>query len=164
MGATVIATAGGAEKVATALAHGAHHGIDYAGQDIRARVKALTADRGADVVFDPVGGDAFDASLRCINWDGRIVIVGFAGGRIPQAPANILLVKNIAVLGLYWGAYRRREPERLRASFAQLFRWHGEGKLRPHVSHRLDLAEAGQALELLRRRKSTGKVVLTTGA
>lgn len=164
MGATVIAGASGAAKVAIALAHGADHGIDYASEDIRERVKALTADRGADVVFDPVGGDAFDASLRCINWDGRIVVVGFAGGRISQAPANILLVKNIAVIGLYWGAYRRREPARLSASFDQLFRWYGETRLKPHVSHRLDLAEAARALDLLKQRKSTGKVVLTTGA
>jgi NADPH2:quinone reductase len=164
MGATVIATAGGPDKLAIARAHGADHLIDYAHEDIRARVKALTQDRGADVVFDPVGGDAFDASLRCINWDGRIVVVGFASGRVPQVPANILLVKNIAVIGLYWGAYRQREPARLRDSFRQLFAWYAEGRLKPHVSHRLDLAEAGRALDLLRQRKSTGKVVLTTGA
>ena len=122
MGATVIATAGGPDKLAFAQPHGANHLIDYSREDIRARVKALTADRGADVVFDLVGGDAFDASLRCINWDGRIVVVGFAGGRIPQVPANILLVKNIAVIGLYWGAYRKREPRRMAESLAQIFR------------------------------------------
>lgn len=161
MGASVIATAGGPEKLAIAKAHGADHVIDYAREDIRARVKEITGDRGADVIFDPVGGDAFDASLRCINWDGRIVVVGFAGGRIAQVPANILLVKNIAVIGLYWGAYRRREPERMARSMARLLDWYAEGRLKPHVSHRLGLAEAGPALDLLKQRKLTGKVILT---
>lgn len=162
MGATVVATAGSPEKVAMAMEHGADHGIDYSRESIRDRVKELTG--GADVVFDPVGGDAFDQSLRCINWEGRIVVIGFASGRIPQIPANILLVKNCAVLGLYWGAYSQRDPETKRKSLEQLLQWQSEGRLKPHVSHVLPMEKAGEALAMLAERKSTGKVVLTTGA
>lgn len=164
IGATVIATAGGAEKLAVAKTHGADHLIDYRSEDIRERVKELTAGKGADVVFDPVGGDVFDASLRCIAWSGRILVIGFAAGRVPQVPANILLVKNVAVMGVYWGSYRKHAPERLVEEFRELFRWCEAGLLRPHVSHKLALAEAGEAMALLLQRRSTGKVVLTTGA
>jgi NADPH2:quinone reductase len=163
LGARVIATAGGAEKLAVAKAHGADELIDYRSEDIRERVKALTDGRGADVVFDPVGGDVFDASLRCVAWGGRLIVVGFAAGRVPQIPANILLVKNVSALGYYWGSYRSHAPELVRRQFADLFDWYRAGKLHPHVSHRLDLARAGEALALLAERKSTGKVVLTTG-
>ena len=163
LGATVIATAGGAEKLAVVAAHGADHLIDYRTENIRARVKEICDGGGADVVFDPVGGEPFDASLRCANWNARLVTVGFASGTVPQIPANILLVKNLAVFGLYWGSYRKHQPDRLAAAFDEMFRWYREGRLKPHMSHRLDLAEAGRALALLRDRRSTGKVVLTTG-
>jgi NADPH2:quinone reductase len=163
MGAQVIACAGGAEKLAIAKSHGADHLIDYSSEDIRVRVKEITGGHGADVVYDPVGGDAFDASLRSIAWAGRIIIIGFASGRVPQVPANIVLVKNIDIIGFYWGSHQGRKPELLRDSFAQLFRWFEEGKLKPHVSQKLDLKEAAAALDLLRQRKSTGKVVLTMG-
>ena len=163
LGATVIATAGGPDKLAVAEAHGADHLIDYRAEDIRERVKALTGGRGADVVFDPVGGEVFEASLRCVAWGARLVVIGFAGGVVPQIPANILLVKNIAAVGFYWGSYRKHAPELVEAQFAQLFDWFGEGKLKPHVSHTLDLARAAEALTLLAERRSTGKVVLTTG-
>ncbi len=163
IGARVIATAGGAEKLAIAEAHGADDLIDYRKEDIRERVKAMTGGRGADVVFDPVGGDVFDASLRCTAWGGRILVIGFAAGRVPQIPANILLVKNIAAMGVYWGSYRKRAPARLAEEFAELFGWYEAGKLKPHVSHRFDLSEAPAAIEMLTSRKSTGKVVLTTG-
>ena len=115
------------------------------------------------MIYDPVGGDAFDASLRSIAWGGRIIIIGFASGRIPQAPANILLVKNIDVIGFYWGSYQARKPELLRDSYAKLLRWFEEGKLNPHVSRQFHLQDVAQAMEMLRQRKSTGKVVLTTG-
>jgi NADPH:quinone reductase len=164
IGATVIATAGGADKLAVAEAHGADHLIDYRREDIRERVKAITAGRGADVVFDPVGGDVFDASLRCIAWSGRLLVIGFAAGRVPQVPANILLVKNIAAMGVYWGSYRKHAPERLAEEFAELFGWVEAGLLKPHVSHRLALGDAAEAMALLLDRRSTGKVVLTTGA
>jgi len=163
MGASVIAAAGGAEKLAVAKRAGADHLIDYTREDLRERVKALTGGRGVDVVYDPVGGDAFDQSLRSIAWEGRIIIIGFAAGRIPQIPANLVLVKNIDVIVFFWGSYRRYKPELQAQSFQQLFRWYEEGKLKPHVSHRLPLAEVAQALDLLKTRKSTGKVVLTTG-
>jgi NADPH:quinone reductase len=163
MGATVIATAGDRDKLAIAAAHGADHLIDYRSENIRDRVKEICNGGGVDVVYDPVGGSAFEASLRSVNWGARLVIVGFAGGQVPQIPANILLVKNIAALGLYWGSYRRHRPQALVAEFDELFAWWREGRLKPHVSHRLDLAHAAEALALLRDRKSTGKVVLTTG-
>ena len=162
MGAHVIACASSAEKLAIARQCGADHLIDYSREDIRERVKAITGGRGADVIYDPVGGDAFDAGLRSIAWGGRIIIIGFASGRIPQAPANILLVKNIDVIGFYWGSYQARKPQLLRDSYAKLFRWYEEGKLNPHVSAHLDLQDVAKAMNLLRERKSTGKVVLTT--
>jgi len=160
LGARVIATAGGAEKLAVAKAHGADDLIDYRQEDVRARVKDLTGDLGADVVFDPVGGDIFEASLRCTAWNGRILVIGFASGKVPQIPANILLVKNIATMGVYWGSNRKKAPEKLRAEFEELFTWFEEGKLKPHVSHHLKLDEAAKAMELLTTRRSTGKVVL----
>lgn len=161
LGATVIATAGGPDKVKVALDHGAHHGIDYKAEDIRDRVKELTGGRGADVVYDPVGGAVFDASLRSIAPDGRILVIGFASGSVPQIPANHLLVKNVTVIGYWWGAYRKLAPQRVRDSLAECVQWWAEGKLHPHVSKTLPLAEAAEALELLKGRTATGKVVLT---
>lgn len=164
LGARVIACAGGAEKLAVAQQHGADHVIDYSREDIRERVKAITGGHGADVVYDPVGGDAFDAALRSIAWGGRMIVIGFAAGRIPQIPANIVLVKNIDVIGFYWGSYQAHNPDLLRGSLAKLLRWVEQGKLKPHISQRCDLAEAAQALESMRGRKTTGKVVLTMGS
>jgi NADPH2:quinone reductase len=163
MGATVIAAAGGADKLAVAKAAGADHLVDYTREDLRERVKEMTRGRGVDLVYDPVGGDAFDQSLRCIAWEGRIIVIGFAAGRIPQIPANLVLVKNIDIIGFFWGSYRRYKPHLMAESFQQLFRWFEAGKLKPHISHRLPLTEVAKALELLKTRKSTGKVVLTTG-
>lgn len=164
IGARVIAAARGADKLALARAHGADTTIDYAAEPLRDRVLALTDGRGADVVFDPVGGDQFDAALRATAWEGRLLIVGFAAGRIPQIPANLLLVKNISAVGLFWGSYRRKQPAIVRDSFAVLMEWWAAGKLRPHVSHRFDLADAARAMELLLSRAATGKIVLATGA
>jgi NADPH:quinone reductase len=161
MGASVIAAAGSAEKLAVAKRAGADHLIDYTTENLRERVKEITGGRGADVVYDPVGGDAFDQSLRSIAWEGRIIIIGFAGGRVPQIPANIVLVKNIDILGFFWGSYRRHKPHLMAESLDQLLRWFDEGKLKPHISHRLPLGQVKEALDLLRTRKSTGKVVLT---
>jgi NADPH:quinone reductase len=161
MGAKVIACAGSAEKLKAAQEHGADHLIDYSKEDIRERVKAITSGRGVNVVYDPVGGDAFDASLRSVAWGARVIIIGFASGRVPQIPANIVLVKNIDVIGFYWGSYQTNKPELLRSGFAQLLRWFAEGKLRPHISHRFDLDHAAKAMETLRERKSTGKVVIS---
>jgi NADPH2:quinone reductase len=161
MGATVIATARGVDKLAVAREHGADHVLDSEADDVRGRVKDLTDGRGADVVYDPVGGALFDASLRAVAWEGRIVVIGFASGQVPQIPANILLVKNAAVLGFYWGSYRRHDPERLRAGFRELFAWHEAGRIRPHVSTTLPLAETARAIGLLASRRSIGKIVVT---
>ncbi len=158
MGARVIACARGADKLKVADAAGADHLIDSSRADIRAEVKALG---GADVVYDPVGGDQFDTALRATNPDGRIIVVGFAGGRMQQIPANHLLVKNISVLGLYWGGYLAFRPEVLTESLSTLLHWYAEGGVRPHISHTLPLEQAAEALDLLRSRKSTGKVVVT---
>lgn len=162
LGATVIATAGGPDKVQVALDHGAHHGIDYKAEDIRERVKQLTDGRGADVIYDPVGGAVFDASLRAIAPDGRILVIGFASGNVPQIPANILLVKNVTVIGYWWGAYRKLNPALVRDSLAECVQWWADGKLKPHVSQTLPLEQAADALALLKSRAATGKVVLTT--
>ncbi|CDL00225.1 Zinc-containing alcohol dehydrogenase superfamily [Magnetospirillum gryphiswaldense MSR-1 v2] len=161
MGATVIATAGGAEKVQIALDHGAHHGIDYKAEDVRAKVKELTGGRGADVVYDPVGGEIFDASLRSIAPDGRILVIGFASGNVPQIPANHLLVKNVTVIGYWWGAYRKLNPLLVRQSMNDALDMWAQGKLHPHVSQTLPLAQASEALALLKSRAVSGKLVLT---
>jgi len=158
MGARVIAVARGADKLKTAEAAGADHLLDSDSVDLRDAVKALG---GADVVYDPVGGDLFAAAFRATKPGGRILIIGFASGKVPPIPANHLLVKNISVLGLYWGGYLRFQPEVLTASMRQLFDWYAEGGLRPHISHHLPLAQVDEALELLRSRQSTGKVVVT---
>ncbi|MGB1547265.1 MAG: NADPH:quinone oxidoreductase family protein [Alphaproteobacteria bacterium] len=160
MGARVIATAGGEAKLRLAGEHGADFCIDSRSEDIRARVKELTGGAGADVVYDPVGGAVFEASLRATAWGGRIVLIGFASGEVPQIPANVLLVKNVAVHGYVWGTYVKRAPERVRASFQTLFGWWEEGKLKPHVSETLPLERGADALNLLKTRRSTGKVVL----
>jgi NADPH2:quinone reductase len=161
LGATVIGTAGGPDKVRVALEHGADFGIDYKAEDIRERVKALTGGRGADVIYDPVGGAVFDASLRCIAADGRILIIGFASGTVPQIPANILLVKNVTVIGYYWGAYRGLAPDMVRESMAEALDWWAAGRLRPHVSKVMGLDEAVAAIDMLKGRAATGKIVLT---
>jgi NADPH2:quinone reductase len=158
LGATVIASAGSSEKLKVAAEHGADYLIDYSCEDIRERVKALG---GADVVYDPVGGDAFEASLRCINWEGRILIVGFASGHVPHPPANLLLVKNCSVIGLYWGAYVWQNPSLMHQSLSQLLSWYAQGLLKPHVSQTFPLSKARDALNALLQRQVTGKVVIT---
>ncbi|GAB4386161.1 NADPH:quinone oxidoreductase family protein [Albidovulum sp.] len=158
MGARVIACARGAAKLSVARAAGADHLIDSETEDIRSTVRALG---GADVVYDPVGGEQFDAAFRATNPDGRIVVVGFASGTVPRIAANHLLVKNIAVLGLYWGGYLAFRPEVVTSSLRTLFGWYAEGGLEPHISHRFPLAQAAEALATLRERRSTGKVVVT---
>ena len=157
MGAEVIAVARGAERLEQPRAKGADHLLDSETSDIRAAVKALG---GADVVYDPVGGEAWKAAIRAANPEARLIPIGFASGEVPQIPANILLVKNLTVIGLYWGAYYRFKPEVLAQSFRQLLRWFEDGKITPHVSNVVPLAEAGRALDLLESRRATGKVVV----
>jgi NADPH2:quinone reductase len=158
MGAEVIAVARGAEKLAVAREAGAQHLIDSDKGDIRAEVKALG---GADVVYDAVGGAAFDAALRATRPEGRILTIGFASGTVPQIPANLLLVKNISVLGLYWGGYLKFAPEVLTGSLAELMALYAAGRIKPHVGATYPLDRAAEALDLLRSRKSTGKVLVT---
>ncbi|MEL6683866.1 MAG: NADPH:quinone oxidoreductase family protein [Pseudomonadota bacterium] len=158
MGAKVIAVARGQDKLAVAKAAGADHLINSESDDVKAAVKALG---GADVVYDPVGGDAFKAALGACNREARVIVIGFASGDVPQIPANILLVKNITVIGFYWGGYLSFNAQALTDSLAELMAWHAEGRLKPHISHSLPLDQAGDALDLMRSRKSTGKVVVT---
>ena len=158
MGATVIACARGQDKLKIAASAGADHLIDSDTEDLRGEVKSLG---GADVVYDPVGGDLFKAALRACNPEARIIPLGFASGQVPQIPANILLVKNLDVIGYYWGGYLKFAPEVLHDSLDTLLEWYAAGELHPHISHTLPLGKANEALELLRSRKSTGKVVVT---
>ncbi|MEZ5912711.1 MAG: NADPH:quinone oxidoreductase family protein [Paracoccaceae bacterium] len=161
MGARVIACARGVEKLDAARAAGADHLLDSETGNLRDKIRALG---GADVVYDPVGGDQFDAAFRAMRPEGRIVVIGFASGTVPQIKANHLLVKNLAVLGLYWGGYLTFRPEVLTQSLSTLLGWYSEGGLRPHISHRFSLENAGEALATLRERKSTGKVVVRVAA
>lgn len=157
LGARVIAVARGADKRALAAAAGADATLD-AGCDLKAELRALG---GADVIYDPVGGDAWRPALSALRPEGRYLAIGFASGDVPQVPANLLLVKNIDLIGFYWGGYRRFAPAALADSMATLMRLHAEGRLRPHVSHVLPLAEAMTGFDLLRERRATGKVVVT---
>jgi len=160
LGAEVIATASSPEKLALAQRYGAAHTIDYTQEDFVERVKAITGGRGADVIYDPVGGDVLDRSLRCIAWEGRLLVIGFASGRIPQIPAGLLLVKNVSAVGLYWAAYAKRDPQVLTDSLTQLFAWQAAGKLKPHISTTYPLADTGAALRALMERRSVGKVIV----
>ncbi|MEL7466428.1 MAG: NADPH:quinone oxidoreductase family protein [Pseudomonadota bacterium] len=157
MGATVIASARGPDRLETARAMGADHLIDSEEDGLRERLKALG---GVDVLYDAVGGPQFHEAMRACNPEGRLLPIGFASGDVPQIPANILLVKNLIVHGFYWGAYARIRPEVLTDSLKQLLRWYQEGLLKPHVYNILPLAEANEALDLLRTRAATGKVVV----
>ena len=160
LGATVIAAASSPGKLALAKAHGADYGINYADDDLRAAVRKLTDGRGVDVVYDPVGGDASKAALRSLAWSGRLLVIGFAAGEVPQIPANYLLVKNISAIGVYWGAYKTREPETYRAAFDGLAKWYAAGKLQPHVSQIFPLAQVPEALGVLEGRRATGQLVI----
>jgi len=159
-GARVIAAASSDEKLAAAREHGADDVINYSTRDLREAMKGLTAGKGADVIYDPVGGPLTESALRSIGWRGRLLVVGFAQGEIPQIAANLLLLKGASAVGVFWGEFAKREPERNRAMLTELFTWLGERKLRPHVSRAYPLAEARQALEALLARKAVGKLVL----
>ncbi len=160
MGARVIACARGVDKLAVAKSAGADHLIDAETDDIRTFCKDLG---GVDVVYDPVGGDQFTAAMRACRPEGRLLSIGFASGDVPQIPANHLLVKNLSVIGFYWGGYMGFRPEIITGSLSELMQWYKAGRIKPHISHRLDLEHCADALELLRTRRSTGKVVVTTG-
>jgi NADPH2:quinone reductase len=176
LGARVIACASTDDKLAVCRAHGADETINYAtalrepqgapsassGEDLRARIKALTGGNGPDVIYDPVGGAYTEPALRSIAWRGRLLVVGFATGEIPKIPLNLTLLKGCSIVGVFWGEFTRREPQQFAESVQRLFRWYGEGKLKPHISERFPLDRAADALTRMAERKVTGKLVLTT--
>ena len=159
MGARVIAAASTAEKLAVAQERGADEVVNYTAEKLTDRVTALTDGKGADVCFDPVGGDLFDSALSSLGWGGRILLIGFVAG-VPQIPANRLLVKHRAALGSSLRYFRWHAPDKLLRSVEELVQWYGEGKLRPLVTHRLPLERSVEAIRLLTDRKAHGKVVV----
>ncbi len=163
LGARVIACASTDEKLAVCREHGADETINYATEDLRERLKSLTGGTGPDVVYDPVGGAYTELALRSIAWRGRLLVVGFAAGDIPKIPLNLTLLKGCSIVGIFWGEFTRREPQRFLEAMEKLGRWFAEGKLKPHVSATFPLERAADALTLMAERKVKGKVVLTVG-
>jgi len=161
LGARVIACASSEEKLAVCREHGADATINYAAEDLRERIKALTEARGPDVVYDAVGGPYTEPAFRSIAWRGRLLVVGFAAGEIPKLPLNLALLKGASVVGVFWGDFGRREPKPFAESLRQIATWYEQGKLRPHVSEKFPLEKAAEALKLMAARKVKGKVVLT---
>jgi NADPH2:quinone reductase len=161
LGAKVIACASSEEKLAVCRDHGADETIDYTREDLRARVKAITRGNGVDVIYDPVGGAFSELALRDMAWGGRHLVIGFTAGDIPKIPLNLPLIKGCSVVGVWIGAFARREPARYRANVAEIWKWLAEGRIRPHVSGRYPLERAADALNALAGRKVAGKVVLT---
>jgi NADPH2:quinone reductase len=160
--ARIIACASSDEKLEVCRSHGADATINYATEDLRERIKALTDGRGVDVVYDAVGGPYTEPAFRSLAWRGRLLVVGFAAGEIPKLPLNLALLKGASVVGVFWGDFTRREPREFADSVRQLGRWFREGKLRPHVSQTFPLRQAAEALKLMAARQVKGKVVLTT--
>ncbi len=161
--ATVIATGSNPDKLAVVRLRGADHVIDYSKEDFVPRVRELTGNQGADVIYDPVGGDVFGRSLSCIAWGGRLLVVGFAAGSLPSAAANRILLKGCAVVGVRAGEFARRDPETGRRNISEVLGLAARGLLRPHISHVLPLEEFATGMQLLSDRKAIGRVVLTTG-
>jgi NADPH2:quinone reductase len=164
MGARVIACASSDDKLAVCREHGADETINYATEDLRERIKSLTAGKGVDVIYDAVGGPYTEPAFRSIAWRGRHLVIGFAAGDIPKLPLNLALLKGASVVGVFWGDFTRREPQAFAESARQLARWYREGRLKPHVSARFPLEKAADAMNLLASRKAKGKVVVTIGA
>jgi NADPH:quinone reductase len=160
-GARIIATAGSQEKLDFCLSEGAEHALNYRDGGWVEQVKQITGGRGADIIYDPVGGDIFDLSSKCIASEGRLLVIGFAGGRIPSIAANRILLKNISVIGCYWGGYLEHHPKFMAEAQGALFRMYEAGEIKPIVSQTYPLAEAVAALKALAGRKTYGKVVLT---
>jgi NADPH2:quinone reductase len=163
-GARVIAVASSDEKLAAARAHGADETINYGSTELREALKAVTGGKGADVIYDPVGGKHTEAALRSLAWRGRLLVVGFADGEIPQIPANLLLIKGTAAIGVFWGEFAKREPQANQAMLTELFTWLAQGRLKPHVSRSYPLADTPSALEALLARKAVGKLVIVPHA
>lgn len=163
LGAKVVACASSEERLAVCRAHGADETINYASEDLRARVKAITKGNGVDVVYDPVGGPYSELALRDMAWGGRFLVVGFAAGDIPKIALNLPLIKGCSIVGVWIGAFARRDRARHRANVVQLGKWFEEGKIKPHISATYPLEKAADALNALAQRKVIGKVVLTVG-
>lgn len=161
LGARVIAAAGGAEKCAVARDHGADETIDYGQENLRDRIREITGGRGADVVYDPVGGNSFDQCLRAVAWGARLLVIGFAAGRIQAVPANLVLVKSVSVVGVAWGGQTERDPALIGGQLAELVGWHDAGRLRPRIGPVFPLDQAGAAMQALLSRRHAGKIVLT---
>src|SRR6185312_2577260 len=160
LGARVIAAASSADKLAFCKEHGASEGIDYATEDLKERIKALTKGNGCDVIYDPVGGSLAEPALRGTAWQGRYLVIGFASGEIPKIPLNLVLLKGCQIVGVFWGSFAMREPAKNRAHADQLFTWVAEGKLRPAIDVTLPFTEAAEALRRIERRQVKGKIVL----
>jgi NADPH:quinone reductase len=161
LGARVIAAASSDAKLAVCTEHGADATIQYEREDLRARIAALTDGRGPDVIYDPVGGGYAEPAFRSIGWRGRYLVVGFANGEIPKLPLNLVLLKGASVVGVFWGEFTKREPQRNAAAFEQMVGWLREGKLRPHISARYPLEDTPRALNDMAARRVTGKIVIT---
>jgi NADPH2:quinone reductase len=164
LGARVIACASTPEKLAVCTSHGADETINYTTEDLRERIKELTGGKGIDVVYDAVGGAYTEPALRSLAWRGRLLVVGFAAGEIPKIPINLTLLKGCSIVGVFWGDWTRREPERFAERIRQLDRWFQEGKLKPHVSETMPFERAGEAIGKMASRQVKGKLVLTMGA
>jgi NADPH:quinone reductase len=160
MGATIIAGASSHDKLEVCKKMGAHHLINYSTEDLRTRIKEITAERGVDVVYDPVGGSLAEQALRSIAWKGRYLVVGFASGTIPSFPANLPLLKGASIVGVFWGRFAEREPEKSAQNFSQLTTWIKEGKINQHIHKIYSLEQAPQALQDLMDRKITGKAIV----
>ena len=160
LGARVIACASSDDKLVFAKEHGADHGLNYASNDLRDGLKALSGEHGVDVVYDPIGDRYAEPALRSLAWYGRYLVVGFAAGQIPKLPLNLVLLKSCDVRGVFWGSWATREPDAHRANTADLVRWCAEGKLSAHVHAAYPLADAARALKDIAGRKVMGKVVL----
>ncbi|MCC6212531.1 MAG: NADPH:quinone oxidoreductase family protein [Burkholderiales bacterium] len=163
LGLRVIACASGAEKLAVCREHGADETINYTSEDLRERIKALTAGKGADIIYDPVGGAYAEAALRSSNWRARFLVIGFAGGEIPKIPLNLPLLMERSIVGVYWGEWSRRAPQDCAAAVRELSGWFREGRLKPHVTAKYPLERAAEAIRLLADRRAMGKVVITVG-
>ena len=161
MGAEVIAAASSAEKLELAGSRGATHLINYTEAGLREQVQGLTGSRGVDVIFDPVGGELFKDCLRSVDWGGRILIIGFASGTIPDIPANLPLLRGISIVGVFWGTFAEREPESNRNNMRELLAWFEQGKLKPCISRTYSLEDAPLAMKALLERHAVGKLVVT---
>lgn len=161
MGARVIAAASSDDKLALCREQGADAVINYQTEDLKERVKALTGGKGADVIYDPVGDRYAEPAFRAIAWNGRYLVIGFAGGEIPRLPLNLPLIKGASIVGVFWGAFTAQEPALHAANMEELLGWFVEGRLKPHVSAHLPLERGAEAIRMLMDRKAKGKIILT---